>query len=172
LRRIDATADRALRQRFEAPAASLGVPTYADEAAQFGDPLEALLYLSSVGDPSTHVYATVRELRGLRARRLGALQRKLPPMQFAMLYSLAGALLASFVLTVAACPAAATANHALEAAVFGLLTFALTASLRVLQDLWSPRSGAYNVDAVLATMVRGLEAQLDELLGGDAAAAA
>ena len=41
------------------------------------DPLEEILYLTSVGEPSL-VYQTVRSLRQARASRLGALQRKLP----------------------------------------------------------------------------------------------
>jgi hypothetical protein len=41
------------------------------------DPLEEILYLTSVGEPSL-VYQTVRSLRQARAYRLGALQRKLP----------------------------------------------------------------------------------------------
>jgi len=41
------------------------------------DPLEEILYLTSVGEPSM-IYQTVRSLRQARASRLGALQRKLP----------------------------------------------------------------------------------------------
>lgn len=41
------------------------------------DPLEEILYLTSVGEPSL-IYQTVRSLRQARASRLGALQRKLP----------------------------------------------------------------------------------------------
>lgn len=41
------------------------------------DPLEEILYLTSVGEPSI-IYQTVRSLRQARAYRLGALQRKLP----------------------------------------------------------------------------------------------
>ena len=41
------------------------------------DPLESIMYLTSVGVPSS-VYETVRSLRQARAARLGALQRKLP----------------------------------------------------------------------------------------------
>ena len=40
------------------------------------DPLEAILYLTSVGIPG-QIYDTVRSLRQARSRRLGALQRKL-----------------------------------------------------------------------------------------------
>ena len=67
----------------------------------FRDPLEELLYASSVGLPSTHVYESVKDARAARARRLGALQRKLPGVQFALLYTLGGGILASFILAVA-----------------------------------------------------------------------
>ncbi len=43
------------------------------------DPLESIMYMTSVGIPSS-VYETVKSLRQARAARLGALQRKLPPM--------------------------------------------------------------------------------------------
>ena len=42
-------------------------------------------YASSVGPPSSHVYETVKDARAARARRLGALQRKLPGLQFGLL---------------------------------------------------------------------------------------
>jgi hypothetical protein len=45
------------------------------------DPLESIMYLTSVGVPSS-VYETVRSLRQARAARLGALQRKLPKVSF------------------------------------------------------------------------------------------
>ena len=44
------------------------------------------------------------------------------------------------------------------------MTFALVTCLRVLQDIWSPTSGAYSVNKVLTVMVRGLDAQLAALL--------
>lgn len=135
------------------------------ERDRFTDPLEALLYATSVGAPSTHVYDTVRELRSARARRLGALQRKLPGLQFGLLYGLAAAILASIVATVAASEATIKALE-FEAHGFGVMAFALVACLRVLQDIWSPTSGAYSVAAVLATLTEGLEAQLAELEAG------
>ena len=50
------------------------------------DPLESIMYLTSVGVPSS-VYETVRSLRQARAARLGALQRKLPKVKFFRIYS-------------------------------------------------------------------------------------
>jgi len=52
------------------------------------DPLESIMYLTSVGTPSS-VYETVRSLRQCRAQRLGALQRKLPTIHMALLWVLA-----------------------------------------------------------------------------------
>ena len=128
------------------------------------DPLEELLYASSVGLPSTHVYESVKDARAARARRLGALQRKLPGVQFALLYTLGGGILASFVLAVAGY--APGVSVVFEAHGFGALTFALVACLRVLRDIWDPTSGAYSVSAVLETMTEGLEDELDALLAG------
>jgi hypothetical protein len=59
------------------------------------DPLESIMYMTSVGVPST-VYETVRSLRQARAARLGALQRKLPPIHMLLLWILAAIELASF----------------------------------------------------------------------------
>lgn len=47
------------------------------------DPLEEILYLTSVGEPSL-IYQTVRSLRQARAGRLGALQRKLPQIHVSL----------------------------------------------------------------------------------------
>eukprot|EP00586_Coscinodiscus_wailesii_P018685 CAMPEP_0172505570 /NCGR_PEP_ID=MMETSP1066-20121228/187399_1 /TAXON_ID=671091 /ORGANISM="Coscinodiscus wailesii, Strain CCMP2513" /LENGTH=263 /DNA_ID=CAMNT_0013282231 /DNA_START=230 /DNA_END=1019 /DNA_ORIENTATION=+ len=52
------------------------------------DPLESIMYLTSVGVPSS-VYETVRSLRQARAARLGALQRKVPVVHMLLLWSLA-----------------------------------------------------------------------------------
>ena len=54
------------------------------------DPLESILYRTSVGAPGA-VYETVKALRAARGERLGALQRKLPPLHLGML-ALLGAL--------------------------------------------------------------------------------
>lgn len=52
------------------------------------DPLESILYMTSVGVPSV-VYETVKSLRAARGYRLGATQRKLPEIHFYLLYFLA-----------------------------------------------------------------------------------
>ena len=59
------------------------------------DPLEAIMYLTSVGVPSV-VYETVRDLRQARGRRLGAMQRKFPRLGIFLLYLLALLELAAF----------------------------------------------------------------------------
>lgn len=145
----------------------LGAPTpraaaVAKGEGRFEDPLEELLYATSVGLPSPHVYATVKDVRAARSRRLGAVQRKLPGLQFGMLYALGASLLSSFVITVAGY--APGANLAMEKWGFAVLAFALVTCLRVLEDIWSPTSGAYSVSRVLDTMLAGLESELEERL--------
>ena len=49
------------------------------------DPLESIMYMTSVGVPSI-VYETVRNLRQARGYRLGAMQRKFPLLGIALLY--------------------------------------------------------------------------------------
>ena len=130
------------------------------EASQGAAPLDE--HYVSVGAPSPHVYETVKDVRAARSKRLGAVQRKLPGLQFAMLYALAAGLLSSFVVTTAGY--ARGQSLAMERAGFAVLSFALVTCLRVLEDIWSPTSGAYSVSGVLDTMLVGLEAQLDDLL--------
>ena len=52
------------------------------------DPLEIIMYITSVGVPS-YIYDTIRSLRQARASRLGATQKKLPPIHFNLLWLLA-----------------------------------------------------------------------------------
>ena len=59
------------------------------------DPLEAIMYMTSVGVPSV-VYETVKNLRQARGMRLGAMQRKFPTLGIALLYLLAGVELLAF----------------------------------------------------------------------------
>lgn len=56
-------------------------------ARPIDDPLESVMYMTSVGVPSS-VYETVRSLRQARAGRLGALQRKLPQVHMVLLWLL------------------------------------------------------------------------------------
>lgn len=52
------------------------------------DPLEIIMYITSVGVPS-YIYDTIRSLRQARALRLGSCQKKLPPLHFNLLWLLA-----------------------------------------------------------------------------------
>ena len=125
------------------------------------DPLEAIMYLTSVGVPSV-VYETVRDLRQARGRRLGAMQRKFPRLGIFLLYLLALLELAAFPLLGAGTTISAPSTILLvQGALFGGLCGATTLVLRIIQELWRTSGGAFNVDDVLQTMVRGLADELD-----------
>jgi len=126
------------------------------------DPLEGILYLTSVGVPSA-VYETVRSLRQRRGDRLGAVQRKLPPVQIALLYVLGALNLLSFLLLGSA---AGGGEGRLYRSLFALLAGAVMMTMRVIHELWTPIGGAYNVDGVLTVMIRGLEDELSQRLQG------
>mmetsp|Transcript_37371 Transcript_37371/g.78364 ORF Transcript_37371/g.78364 Transcript_37371/m.78364 type:complete len:425 (-) Transcript_37371:279-1553(-) len=130
------------------------------------DPLETIMYLTSVGVPST-VYETVKSLRQARARRLGALQRKLPTIHMVMLWVLAGLELVSFPLLGAGTQTIGGYNLlTIEGLLFGVMTSGIVLTLRVVGELWRPAGGAYNVDGVLKVMVRGLERELEARTNG------
>lgn len=126
------------------------------------------MYMTSVGVPST-VYETVRSLRQARASRLGALQRKLPPAHMWLLWILAAIELVSFPLLGAGTQIIGGYKIlTIEGVLFGVMTTGIVLTLRVVGELWRPAGGAYNVDAVLSTMVRGLESELEGRLRGSA----
>ena len=140
------------------------------------DPLEAILYLTSVGIPG-QIYDTVRSLRQARSRRLGALQRKVPVIHLIMLGILGLIMVGSFPILVSVGGVAASSSTAapitvgkslfnnvmtLQGGLFGVATFAVVMTKMVLRELWRTKGGAYNVDAVLRVMVRGLQKELDE----------
>eukprot|EP00931_Biecheleriopsis_adriatica_P056264 TRINITY_DN33335_c0_g1_i1.p1 TRINITY_DN33335_c0_g1~~TRINITY_DN33335_c0_g1_i1.p1 ORF type:complete len:724 (-),score=123.36 TRINITY_DN33335_c0_g1_i1:9-2180(-) len=135
------------------------------------DPLERVLYLTSVGVPSS-VYETVKGLRQARGDRLGATQRKLPEMHFALLAALSVAELLVFPVLAAGCAAldspgsAALPGHIsfFQASLFGLMAGALTLTFLVLYDLWTPLGETYSMKNILAEMVSGLEEELDARL--------
>eukprot|EP00613_Pedinella_sp_CCMP2098_P007157 CAMPEP_0171600602 /NCGR_PEP_ID=MMETSP0990-20121206/4426_1 /TAXON_ID=483369 /ORGANISM="non described non described, Strain CCMP2098" /LENGTH=380 /DNA_ID=CAMNT_0012162601 /DNA_START=76 /DNA_END=1218 /DNA_ORIENTATION=- len=130
------------------------------------DPLETILYLTSVGVPSV-VYDTVRSLRQARGQRLGATQRKLPAIHFYLLYFLAAIELLSFPLLGAGTASLFTESIlTVQAVLFGFMAGAITMSISVIRELWNPIGGAYNVDGVLQTMVRGLEQETNSRLAG------
>ena len=131
------------------------------------DPLESIMYLTSVGVPG-HVYETIRSLRQARAARLGALQRKVPSVHMGLLWVLAGIMLITFPLLGASTVVDGAYNvMTVEGCLFGVTAFAITLTKMLMRELLRPAGGAYNVDAVLGVMVRGLERELEErLLGG------
>jgi len=129
-------------------------------ARPLDDPLEAIMYMTSVGVPSS-VYETVQTLREARAKRLGALQRKLPPIHIALLWILAAILIASFPLLGAGTQTIGGYKVlTVEGVLFGVMTSGIVLTLRIIGELWRPAGGAYNVDAVLSIMVSGLEEEL------------
>ena len=124
------------------------------------DPLEATMWQTSVGTPGA-IYDTVRWLRRARGERLGAMQRKLPPLHFALLFLLGILEVCAFpLLSAGAATTVGAGALRVEAAMFALMTAALTLTLGVVVQLWRPRGSAYSVDAALAVMVEGLEDEL------------
>jgi len=129
------------------------------------DPLEKLLYLTSVGVPSI-IYDTIRDLRVARGNRLGAMQRKLPAVHFLLLYALGALELLAFPLLGAGTVSMFRENAVLnvQAVLFGSMCGAIVMTLQVVYELWKPCNGAYTVERVLQTMVSGLEEELEARL--------
>ena len=48
----------------------------------------------------------------------------------------------------------------IEGILFGILTFGVVVTLNVVGELYAGQGGAYNVDSVLAIMVKGLDEEL------------
>lgn len=113
-----------------------------------------------MGVPST-VYETIKSLRCARSRRLGALQRKLPPIHMMLLWTLALLELISFPLLGAGTQTIGGYNLlTVEGVLFGVMTAAVVGTMRVVGELWRMAGGAYSIDAVLKVMVSGLEQEL------------
>jgi hypothetical protein len=131
------------------------------------DPLEDILYLTSVGEPSI-VYQTVKTLRTARAYRLGALQRKLPPLHMILLWTLAGIVLFTFPLLGAGSQTiGGMAILRVQAWYLSFIVFGIWLTLGVVTELQrTGQNGAYNARAVLSVMVAGLEEELDLRLQG------
>eukprot|EP00957_Ditylum_brightwellii_P141864 10808190-Ditylum_brightwellii.AAC.1 len=118
-------------------------------ARPIDDPLESIMYMTSVGEPGL-IYQTIRSLRQARSARLGALQRAFPLFGAASSSSLSSGL----------------SWKSVPALLFGIITFADVLTKRLVGELLQPVGGAYNVDEVLNVMVRGLECELEERMGG------
>ena len=130
------------------------------------DPLESILYATSVGLPGV-MYETVKSLRQARANRCGALQRKLPTLHIYCLRLLGVIVLTAFPVCGSGSQAIAPNVLVLQSYMFGILAFALTLVLNVVEELRNSRKmGAYNVDGILTVMVSGLEQELEERLEG------
>jgi hypothetical protein len=100
------------------------------------DPLESIMYMTSVGIPSS-VYETVRSLRQARAGRLGALQRKIPQVHMLLLWILALIELISFPLLGAGTQSIGGYNIlTVEGILFGVMTFGIVMTLRVSGRTW------------------------------------
>lgn len=126
------------------------------------DPLEDILYLTSVGEPSI-VYQTVRSLRQARAYRLGALQQKLPEIHMSLLWILFGIVLFTFPLLGAGSQTIGGMGIlTVQSWYFGFIVFGMAVAMEVIYELRAPsRIGAYNAKMVLNVMVAGLEEDLE-----------
>ena len=116
---------------------------------------------NSVGVPSS-IYDTARSLRQARARRLGALQKKLPSVHLLLLWLLAVIELSSFPVLGAGTQTIGGYNIlTIEGFLFGIMTFGIVLTLNIVGELYVGSGGAYNVDSVLRVMVNGLDEELD-----------
>ena len=131
------------------------------------DPLESILYATSVGLPGV-AYDTVKDLRVARAARCAALQRKLPALHVQCLRLLGVIVLVTFPVCGSGSQAIAPNVLVLQSYMFGVLAFGLMLVLNVVEELRNSRTkmGAYNVNTVLNVMVSGLEEELYDRLDG------
>eukprot|EP00529_Nitzschia_sp_RCC80_P022433 CAMPEP_0113502666 /NCGR_PEP_ID=MMETSP0014_2-20120614/33696_1 /TAXON_ID=2857 /ORGANISM="Nitzschia sp." /LENGTH=493 /DNA_ID=CAMNT_0000397509 /DNA_START=27 /DNA_END=1508 /DNA_ORIENTATION=- /assembly_acc=CAM_ASM_000159 len=131
------------------------------------DPLEEILYLTSVGEPSL-VYQTVRSLRQARSARLGALQRKLPQIHMVLLWTLMGIVLFTFPLLGAGSQTIGGPGIlTVQSWYLSFIVFGMCLTMGIINELRRPgQTGAYNAGAVLDVMVAGLEEELDLRLRG------
>jgi len=143
-------------------------PAVLISARPIDDPLEDILFLTSVGEPSI-IYQTVRSLRQARSYRLGALQRKLPNLHMSLLWVLFGIVLFTFPLLGAGSQTIGGDEIlTIQAWYLSFIVFGMSLTLRVIQELREPsRIGAYNAQMVLNVMVAGLEEDLELRLGGE-----
>jgi hypothetical protein len=130
------------------------------------DPLEVILYSTSVGVPS-YIYDTIRSLRQARALRLGAYQKKLPSIHFNLLWLLAAIELCCFPILGAGTQTIGGYNIlTIEGCLFGIITFGIVLTLNVVGEMYIGVGGAYNVDEVLQLMVHGLNDELEMRMRG------
>jgi len=130
------------------------------------DPLEAIMFMTSVGVPSV-VYDTVKDLRQARGERLASFQRKFPVLGIILLYVLALLELFAFPLLgagtagISEVPELTTVSILeLQSVLFAALCGCVTLVLRIIQELWQSSGGVFNTDDVLEQMLFGLEEEL------------
>jgi hypothetical protein len=131
------------------------------------DPLEDILYLTSVGEPSA-VYQTVRSLRQARAYRLGALQRKLPDIHMMLLWTLFAIVLFTFPLLGAGAQTIGGPGILIvQSWYLSFIVFGMGLTMGIVYELQCPgERGAYNAMLVLNTMAKGLISEIDSRLDG------
>lgn len=126
------------------------------------DPLEEILFVTSVGEPS-FIYSTVRDLRQARAKRLGALQRKMPELNMYLLYTLGFTVWLSYPIVTAG--AQTVGGEALIEVFRNQLSvgvFAMWGIFGIINELKRPEvASAYNVDyEVLGILLDGIGEEL------------
>ena len=141
-------------------------PVDALSARPVEDPLESIMYMTSIGVPSV-VYETVKDLRQARGKRLAAFQRKFPVLGISLLYVLATLEVFAFPLLGAGTAAISNVPELppvsileLQSLIFASVCGCLVLVLRIIQELWQSSGGVFNIDAVLQQMVLGLEEEL------------
>jgi hypothetical protein len=129
------------------------------------DPLEDILYLTSVGEPS-QIYQSLRSLRQARAYRLGSLQLKLPEIQMTLLWILAAIVLCVFPLLGAGSQTiGGYAILQVQSWYISFLVFGISLVMGIIYELRSPNQpGAYNARTVLSIMISGLQEELQHRL--------
>ena len=128
------------------------------------DPLETILYITSVGEPS-YIYSSVKELRHARAKRLGALQRKMPEINMYLLYILGTTVFVSFPFVAAGSETVGgEALLQLFRTHLSIGVFAMCTIFGIINELKRPEiASAYSVDYdILGKMLSGLEKELGE----------
>jgi len=145
-------------------------PAVMISARPVDDPLEDILYLTSVGEPSI-VYQTVRSLRQARAMRLGALQKKLPSIHMTLLWVLFSIVLFTFPLLGAGSQTIGGLGIlTVQSWYLSFIVFGMSLTMGVIYELQRPgETGAYNARQVLSVMVAGLEEELEQRMRGDIA---
>jgi hypothetical protein len=128
------------------------------------DPLEMILYITSVGEPSS-IYSSVKELRHARAKRLGALQRKMPEINMYLLYTLGATVFVSFPFVAAGSETVGgDALLQLFRTHLSVGVFAMCTVFGIINELKRPDiSSAYSVDyEILGKMLSNVEKELGE----------